>query len=182
MAGAVKLRTNPPATGGTLDWVGVAMTNDGGGGAGAVVIASGGAVVGAGNPLPTSSTMAVPAAANVVGGATQADAVTLVTIPANRTFQGWIAIQGTLLVAAGGGVAAGNARVDTVGAGALPFVGSLARIDLSLPAVAVAVTPVSEEASQAIFVTVQAPAGGCTIVSHTAGLTVANMSAVGILL
>lgn len=158
------------------------MTNDGGGGAGAVVLASGGAAVGAGNPLPTSTAPAVPAAANVVGGATQADGVTLVTIPANRTFQGWIAIQGTLLVAAGGIAAAGNARVDTAGAGALPFVGSLARVDLSLPADGIGLSPVSEEASQAIFVTVQAPGAGCTIVSHTAGLTVANMSAVGILL
>lgn len=76
-----------------------------------------------------------PAAGNVVGGAGD-QGVTILTVPAGRTWRGSLSLAASASAAIGAAAANTGARLDIAGTGALPAAGTLLRVPLALPGTA----------------------------------------------
>lgn len=150
------------------------------------IVDSAGAVLGVtGSPLVTSSAgSAVPATANIVSGRATADAATIITVPAGRTWKGTVSLTASLATAIGAAATAATPTVSIAGAGATPAAGAILGRPLNVAASAATATNGSNVAGNAdTELTVAAPAGNAvTLTLQLGGATAASATATGLLL
>ena len=142
-------------------------------------------VTGTGALVTAPGAPAASLAADILVGRATADAATIITIPAGRTWQGSITLSGGLSSAAAAAAASATPTVSVAGTGVVPAAGIL--VGLSLRTGGGVATGTVGTNSQGVVcvpaVTVVAPAGNAvTVTLQTGGATLAAASAIGLLL
>ena len=149
------------------------------------IVDSSGTVIGVtGSPLITAPIDAVPAIANIVSGRATADAATIITIPAGRTWKGKVTLAASLSAALNTAAVAAVPTVSIAGAGATPAAGAILGRPLHVPLSTATATNGSYVAGTAdTDLIVTAPAGNAvTLTLQLGGATAASATAAGVLL
>ncbi len=119
----------------------------------------------------------VPKAADLVVG-TATTSTTIITIPANRTWQGWISLNATLIIAASGTQVSSRATVSTAGATVTPAAGVVFGVWVSAPTQQ-AGTTAQVSNSDRIFATIVAGTSAATLTLQVNSASAASATAWG---
>lgn len=123
----------------------------------------------------------VPAAADIVAGCTSTNSATIITVPANRTWQGWVSLNAGLLVAASGSQVNSRATVSVAGATATPTAGVILGVCVAAPA-QLSTTTAQVTNSDRTFLTIVAGTSAATLTLQVNSASSASATAAGVLL
>jgi len=107
------------------------------------------------------NTVRTPATADILHGVAST-ATTIITIPANRTWQGWISINACLTLAASAAGVSSRATVSTAGSTVTPAAGVVLGVFCSAPT-QLATTTAQVSNSDRIFATIVAGTSAATV-------------------
>lgn len=126
-------------------------------------------------------TVRVPAAADIVAGCTSTNAATIITVPANRVWQGWVSLNAALLVAASGSQVNSRATVSVAGATATPAAGVILGVCVASPT-QLSTTTGQVTGSDRTFLTIAAGSSAATLTLQVNSASAASATASGVLL
>lgn len=132
------------------------------------------------NRLHVATTTDPPLAANILNGCLSATG-TLITIPANRTWAGWISLNAGLSIAASGAAVSSRAGVSTVGSTVTPAAGVLLGVSLSVPA-QLSTTTIAITGSDRNFFVISAGTSSATVTLAPNSVSVVSATASGVLI
>jgi hypothetical protein len=121
-----------------------------------------------------------PTSANILCGVASANG-TIITIPANRVWAGWVSINATLMVAASGASVSSRAGVSTAGATVTPAAGVLLGVFVSAPT-QLSTTTAQVTNSDRTYAVIAAGTSAATLVLAVNSASAASASAVGVLI
>ncbi len=118
-----------------------------------------------------------PLTGDIVHGCT-ATTGTIITIPANRVWAGWISLNVGVAIAASGSAVTSRATISVVGANATPAAGVIFGVWGVAPA-ATATTGICASNSDRTFVIISAGAAGATLTLQVNSVNAASATAAG---
>lgn len=123
----------------------------------------------------------VPNPADILVGSTITNGGTIITIPANRVWAGWVSINATLAVAASGAAVSSRATVSVAGATATPAAGVLVGAFVSVPT-QLAGTTAQVTNSDRTYVVIAAGSSAATLTLQVNSASAASATASGVLI
>lgn len=132
-----------------------------------------------GTPLPVVAS--VPTAANILAGRSPTDGATIITIPANRVWAGWVSLNASLAVAASGAAVSTGASVSIAGATAAPTAGLILAVEVAVP-LQLSTTTAQVASSDRTYLVIAAGTGAATLTLQKNNCTSVSATASGVLI
>lgn len=130
------------------------------------------------NRLKVGVAKDVPTSANILVGCSSSNGGTIITIPANRVWAGWVSINASLAVAASGAAVSSRATVSVAGATATPAAGVLIGVFVSVPVQGTGTTA-QVTSSDRTYVVIAAGASSATLTLQVNSASAASATASG---